>query len=831
MNRSLQQRMLDYIQRVFAKQEGAWLVWCDPKGDWEPLLQRVVKTETMKGAHLISVTEQTGGEMGGPLKRYEVQELIDARLPFILHIKATKENLGWLWSQALLAEDVHDQLLRDKLLEWGWKPQSIHTGDDIVARLAKDNFHLDPGDWGEERIQLLPKNLLDILAGGTLDRLPREHNEGEEWIEPDRTAIYLTAEEAGLPEIDEQDLERWRIQSVARLLVTQAHSRASQYISNHEYLIPAEKRKFALALIDMWLDSLKLRNGLPGRILEADRLLSLGNFLTAATIDQGSFLSQAVERVLFNSLCSDLAKKQGRDLLNALVPLHEALERHARDFWGDWHEKPLPQALPWGELARLSQAVQTLLEATPPTSWSKPDEVIAWYTQSGWKVEQAGEEILRHLKRTTTELLNLITPLREAYRNHWETYMMAWSDLWSSAGCPLPAQRSQGEWLKEQLEEKRATAVIVIDALRYDIGVALMEQVNANEGVERAQITAARTSLPTITALGMGMALPLKEDELQAEIVNGKWQLYQQGHTLNLSLAENRREWLKKRYKLAPEHFVSLPDALGGNISEAPEKGENARLFLFDALIDKLGHDEELEPLGTEQVKERYAAIIERLRDKRWERILIVTDHGFIHWPGNVERKVIPPLPDASYSSRRALAYPAETQLQGPQGLAPGGKWRIVVPSGAACFRAYGGLSFFHGGASLQEWIVPCIKIEWPHRAKPIRVTLQKVPQILSLRQKIILEIQQEKFFDDTILPRQVEVVIREAKQQTILFHTDPRMIMPEAEQRQVSVSIKPLEGVDAKRHTPLIIELRDSRTGEILDRQTSTLMVDLENW
>jgi len=329
----------------------------------------------------------------------------------------------------------------------------------------------------------------------------------------------------------------------------------------------------------------------------------------------------------------------------------------------------------------------------------------------------------------------------------------------------------------------------------------------------------------------MGMALPIKEDDLQADIVNGKWQLYQKGNALNLSIAENRREWLKKKYKLPSELFLSLSDALTGDIPDASGKGKNAHLFLFDATIDKLGHDEELEPLGTEQVKARYAAIIERLRDKKWERILIVTDHGFIHWPGNVERKVLPPFADAAYSSRRALAYPADTQVQGPQGLAPGGKWRIVMPNGTSCFRAYGGLGFFHGGASLQEWIVPCLKIEWPHKTKPVEVTLQKVSQILSLRQKIMIEIQQERFFDDTVLSRQVEVVIREAKHQTILFHTDPKMITPESEQRQVSVTIKPLEGVEAKRNTPLIIELRDSRTGAILATQTSILMVDLENW
>src|SRR5947209_15964859 len=100
------------------------------------------------------------------------------------------------------------------------------------------------------------------------------------------------------------------------------------------------------------------------------------------------------------------------------------------------------------------------------------------------------------------------------------------------------------------------------------------------------------------------------------------------------------------------------------------------KLFIFESLIDKLGHDEELEPLGTAEVRQRYLRTIEHLQEKRWQRVVIVTDHGFIHWSGTAsEQRVSPPLPDPAYTSRRALAYPAEVTFEGPQALVPGGKW------------------------------------------------------------------------------------------------------------------------------------------------------------
>src|SRR5436305_244106 len=253
----------------------------------------------------------------------------------------------------------------------------------------------------------------------------------------------------------------------------------------------------------------------------------------------------------------------------------------------------------------------------------------------------------------------------------------------------------------------------------------------------------------------MGMALPLPEKELQAEVVDGKWQLRQSGHAANLSIAEQRREWLKKQGKVAADALLTMADVQKGNVP-SPQAKRN-RLVVFDDLIDKLGHDEELEAMGSEQIMQRYLTAIEHLRDKGWLRVLIVTDHGFIHWPGSEERNVSPPVAGPAYSSRRAQAYPEHVKLNGPQGLAPGGKWRIAVPSGAACFRTYGGLGYFHGGASLREWIVPCLTIEWPSKAKPVEVHIQPIKQLLSLRPKIILEVRREGLFDD-VLSRQVEL-------------------------------------------------------------------------
>src|ERR1019366_3962287 len=261
MSQTLQQRIYKYIQDTLTYPE-AWMVWCDPRNDWGPLLQQTANAEGMKGFTLHSVTEQTAGEIGGPVWRKKLQGLIAAKQPFVLHVEAAADNLGWLWAQALHAEAIHIASLREKLREWGWRPQNISTGDDELAKLAKLYFHKDPVEWGGGGLQPDQTMLLNILAGGIIAE------------SDDRMILGLTIEAAGLPALDERDIERWRTNVLARLLITQAQHAAPDVYATHEYMIPAEKRVFVLGLLDKWVDSVRLSKGLADRILEADRIIT-----------------------------------------------------------------------------------------------------------------------------------------------------------------------------------------------------------------------------------------------------------------------------------------------------------------------------------------------------------------------------------------------------------------------------------------------------------------------------------------------------------------------------------------------------------------------------
>ena len=151
--------------------------------------------------------------------------------------------------------------------------------------------------------------------------------------------------------------------------------------------------------------------------------------------------------------CTSLSQQSGRELLEALTFLNDDLQPHAQGFWNYKDSHSHPRSIPWGELVRLGTAVQMLLDASPLKDWANPGEAIAWYTKNGWRVDKAGEELLRNLDKPTPELLTIITPLRKAYRARWEDYMIKWSDIWTSCGCPVPDLHSAGTWVVELLKE------------------------------------------------------------------------------------------------------------------------------------------------------------------------------------------------------------------------------------------------------------------------------------------------------------------------------------------------------------------------------------------
>jgi hypothetical protein len=262
---------------------------------------------------------------------------------------------------------------------------------------------------------------------------------------------------------------------------------------------------------------------------------------------------------------------------------------------------------------------------------------------------------------------------------------------------------------------------------------------NQGEPSPRAAISQAIAPIPSITALGMPFTLPGISACLNIELNTTKdasWSVTAEGFSGNLSQAEKRQEWLKKKYKLKDHAMLTIENVLNQKMADLISvKSLGKLVFVFGDDFDD--HDEKLKPLGLDQILELYARVVRRLRSAGYSKVLVVTDHGFFHWDPETDEVQPKPVGEILWTSRRAMVG---HNLKHPTAISckvTRSNLDCSIPRSINAFKTYGGLGFFHGGATLQELIIPVVVVQWPKKAQKIAAVLKPVAQIVSLAQKI----------------------------------------------------------------------------------------------
>ena len=157
-----------------------------------------------------------------------------------------------------------------------------------------------------------------------------------------------------------------------------------------------------------------------------------------------------------------------------------------------------------------------------------------------------------------------------------------------------------------------------------------------------------------------------------------------------------------------------------------------------------------------------------------------------------------------------------------------------MVPRSTCAFHTYGGLGFFHGGATLQEMIIPVVVATWPTKARKVSVVLKPVGNITSEAPRVQVQAAATgQLFnaDVNLLARRVLVKVKDPAAGKLVFrHSEPITIEPEGDPVTVHLQIvepKPQLAYGA----PLLVEVLDADDEEILVREDVTLKTDISDW
>lgn len=829
---SLQNWLCQEIQNMLNRKdnEHRFIVWCDPDREWKALLT----TAALSGGF-----ELWAEETHELLLRERFQNAAPAKR--IIWLPVARNDVGYFKVFELRASEVITWTLPETLAKYGVElsPDQLVELRPLLAAHAREWFERPFSVWKE----LTPGNAKNTLMDdeAVLEMLAAPGKTFDGLVSANRFSLFARrlCEDFGLPTPTEKDADGWRLQALAALLCTDATAKCPGNMPGEaKRIIPAgQQRERALKLLNRWQKQVDLMEGFEVLARQADVQTSLQYWARGLTAPPPPLCSPAAEKALFDKAVEQVASVEDFEALAKVLEANLGYYcRHADGFWG----KRAHDKVRWGHLAKLASAAGLLsAQARTETLWRSAADAIDWFTHQGWEVDQQGEALFRDDAEMPSGLVGVLARIRKAYLRHLDATNAAFSELLSHGSVDALALPFAGQVIKELVANatpKEPVAVVMLDACRFDLGQRLAEMLNQSEPSRRAEVSAARAPVPSVTALGMPFCLPGISDQLHVEARGKKWRVTADGFDGDLTDADQRREWLKSTFKLKDKAVrLTVTEIADASSLEGINAKSLGRLVFVsgDELDD---HDCVLKPFGLDQTLERYATVIRKLRSAGYHQVAVVTDHGFYHWdPAPDEKEMGKPEGEILIESRRAISGHGLVHKSALKVMVTGSDLEACVPRSVNCFKTYGGIGFFHGGMTLQEFVTPVVIARWPKKAKKIAVVLKPLGVITSLTTKVeVAPGSGEKDLlgtvDENLLSRNVLVKVVAPESGKVLFKAKQAIVVEPGGETRVA-ELERVKGAEAKMGAELQLQALDADDEEILDRQTVTLQVELDEW
>ncbi|SFE76276.1 TIGR02687 family protein [Marinobacter sp. DSM 26671] len=471
----------------------------------------------------------------------------------------------------------------------------------------------------------------------------------------------------------------------------------------------------ALVFLKRWKDSRQFEQGFETLSAECAEVLGIEQDLGKR--DFRDLVELDYFRLIDQKIISDLVRAVvGRTVTSGDVALWVRQRRQ-----GHWY----------GEFRHLYEAiefaarfVQMLGEAR--LTMDSVSDGVQRYSRSWFQLDQLYRKFTYHVRMSGQASLmgelseqvenlysnNYLLKLGDGFQVHvdaaprWEAY-------------PVVQQKAFFEhWVRPYLRKDKRICVIISDAMRYEIGDELLGLIRQEDRYS-AELEPALSTLPSYTQLGMAALLPNKslaiaDNDTGTVLVDGQSSQGTVNRTKILQAALAGRGQAVKA-----EDFMQL------NRDDSREllKGNDV-LYIYHNRIDHTGdkmHSEGQAFEAAEQTLDDLIRLIKKLTAANANNLLITADHGFIYQNRELDESDflgdVVSGDDIRYRDRRFVlgkglsASPAFHHFSSEQ-LGLDGDMEVQIPKSINRLRLKGsGSRFVHGGASLQEVVIPVLKV------------------------------------------------------------------------------------------------------------------------
>jgi uncharacterized protein (TIGR02687 family) len=503
--------------------------------------------------------------------------------------------------------------------------------------------------------------------------------------------------------------------------------------------------------------------------------------------------------------------------------LRERIQRRRHSFWQPQHKEGYAALEHAVELRELLASAELTVESI--------DAGLSRYVVSWWRIDLAYRHCIRNLHAygQVQVMAQISQWVERAYLNN---FLLPLADRWSDQVWRLDHWQCESlmaqnqffdNYVKPFLTKGQKVFVIVSDALRFEAAVDFANRLqSANRWT--AEVVAMFGSLPSYTQLGMAALLPGKQLALNGEngtvTVDGR----------SASGTENRADILKEACNgrataIQAEEFLELNSKTDGR---ALMRDHDA-IYIFHNAIDATGDKPGTEAKTFEAVEQAFNEldlIIKKVANINGTNMLLTADHGFLFQQDEVSEDDMAALPMAdvwSYRDRRfaigkAIKPTAAAKVFGSSDLGLNGDWSAVFPRSLGRFPLQGsGKRYVHGGISLQEVVVPVVKI---HKARTddtgqVEVEILRVPSKITTGQVAVSLFQNKPAIDKT-LPRTLRIGLysKDGKELSEIKTYTFDSKQTEARQREVSMLLALARAADAFNNQDVVLRLEETVLG-----------------
>jgi uncharacterized protein (TIGR02687 family) len=466
------------------------------------------------------------------------------------------------------------------------------------------------------------------------------------------------------------------------------------------------------------------------------------------------------------------------------------------------------------------------------------DQLYRYFCEAADRAESQGWDVLKKVREQ----------IEAVYVNWYMTNQaLAWGTFVDPAGTDLLHHWKIGQvpnqhefyqrYVKTRLDEaeNRRVFVVISDAFRYEAAQELTQILNGTYRFE-ADLSSQLGVLPSYTALGMASLLPHKMLEYKNNgtvLVDGKPTSSLEQRNAILSTVDG--------VALRAEELVAMKKEQG----RACISGKRV-VYVYHNRVDAIGDSASTEADTFQAVRTAITEIADTVRyivnSLNGNYVVVTADHGFLFTetaPGEPDKSKLPQQPSGTVTAKKRylVGYDlpeSESAWHGSTmatAIAEGGM-EFWVPKGTNRFHFTGGARFIHGGAMLQEIVVPIVTVRHK-KDKQVRGSTKTKPvtvHVLGTNHKITaprhrFELLQMEPISERVKPMTLKVAVYEGDEpvtniETITFDSSSGNMDERKKWVPLVLRDRPYD-----KTTPYRLVLRDLETG--IEQASVNVIID----